>query len=194
MSKKQPDFNDSQEDKDLLAEMMKKTEQGKGPSKEDVAQEQEFIRSIETENPKNKTEDLLDGSGDFMLGLSDENDQQTPFDTLSYPHLKIYAGENGTFEMVANDAGYTNGTGATLVVKDTKGNEVGYFTLVVFGDVNGDGLVNKKDDLAMRKHLAGLDAEINEYAADVMFDGIINKKDLLRLKQYLAGWDVTLGQ
>lgn len=99
MAKKQPDFNDSQEDKDLLAEMLKKTEQSKLPLKEDVAQEQEFVRSIETENPKNKTEDLLDGSGDFMLGLSDENEQQTPFDTLSYPHLKIYAGENGTFEM-----------------------------------------------------------------------------------------------
>lgn len=99
MAKKQPEFNDSQEDKDLLAEMLKKTEQGQHPSKEEIAQESDFARSVDAESPKNKTNDLLDGSGDLIWGLSDENDERSPFDALNYPHLKIYAGENGTFEM-----------------------------------------------------------------------------------------------
>ena len=65
---------------------------------------------------------------------------------------------------------------------------------VTFGDVNGDGTVNKKDSLSLKKYLADPAANpINLAAADVNGDGTVNKKDSLRLKQYLAGWDVVLG-
>ena len=64
----------------------------------------------------------------------------------------------------------------------------------IYGDVNGDGVVNKKDDLAMRKYLADSNYEIKLKAADVFYDKNINKKDLLKLKQYLAGQRVVLGK
>ena len=64
---------------------------------------------------------------------------------------------------------------------------------VMYGDVNDDGSVNKKDSLALKKYLADNTAPINSDAADVVKDGTVNKKDSLRLKQYLAGWDVVLG-
>ena len=64
---------------------------------------------------------------------------------------------------------------------------------ILFGDVNGDGNVNKKDSLALKKYLADNSNPIDLAAADVMYDGAVNKKDSLRLKQYLAGWEVSLG-
>ena len=62
------------------------------------------------------------------------------------------------------------------------------------GDVNGDGAVNKKDSLALKKYLADPENHpIVLAAVDVNVDGCVNKKDSLRLKQYLAGWAVALG-
>ncbi len=64
----------------------------------------------------------------------------------------------------------------------------------IYGDLNGDGVVNKKDSLLLKMYLADNSTEIDERAADVYADGVINKKDSLYLKQYLAGYDVTLGE
>ena len=63
----------------------------------------------------------------------------------------------------------------------------------LYGDVNRDGTVNKKDSLLLKKYLADNTEEIDSEASDVYKDGIVNKKDSLRLKQYLAGWNVALG-
>ena len=65
---------------------------------------------------------------------------------------------------------------------------------VIYGDVNDDGTVNKKDSLRLKQYLADPDNNaVNLAASDVNGDGTVNKKDSLRLKQYLAGWDVILG-
>ncbi len=63
----------------------------------------------------------------------------------------------------------------------------------VYGDLNGDTLINKKDDLLMRMYLADQNTVIDMKAADVFYDGTVNKKDLLLLKQHLAGWTVEFG-
>ena len=78
----------------------------------------------------------------------------------------------------------------------TLGNEYKIFftPIVIYGDLNGDDAINKKDELTIRKYLADLDVEIDLDAADVFVDGTVNKKDLLLLKQYLANWSVFLGQ
>ncbi len=63
------------------------------------------------------------------------------------------------------------------------------------GDINGDGDVNTKDAVLLKKYLAeytGLN--INLDAADVNGDGEVNTKDAVRLLQYLAGYNVTLGK
>jgi hypothetical protein len=53
------------------------------------------------------------------------------------------------------------------------------------GDVNGDGEVNKKDLLALEKHIA--DDAYPVENGDVNGDGAVNKKDVLELKKILAG-------
>ena len=56
-----------------------------------------------------------------------------------------------------------------------------------YGDVNGDGKVNAKDVLAIRKYLVGSgDESFNEAAADVNADGKVNAKDVLKIRKYLV--------
>lgn len=61
------------------------------------------------------------------------------------------------------------------------------------GDVNGDGVVNSKDLVILRRYLANWNnVEIDESNADVNGDGVVNTKDVVIIKRYLAGWNVTL--
>ena len=65
----------------------------------------------------------------------------------------------------------------------------------IYGDINGDGLINKKRFVIIKKCiLLIIQLKLIKKAADVYADGSINKKDSLRLKQYLAGLDVKLGE
>ncbi len=57
----------------------------------------------------------------------------------------------------------------------------------MLGDANGDGAVNMKDVLALRKQLAGMEIDINFANADCNGDGDINMKDVLMLRKYLVG-------
>ncbi|MBO5333634.1 MAG: hypothetical protein J6B37_05935 [Clostridia bacterium] len=77
----------------------------------------------------------------------------------------FFSVENGSFKMVANDQGVTNGTGATLVVMNDKGDEVAYFTLVIFGDVNGDGAVTASDSTTVLNASLGGEITVNPHAA-----------------------------
>ena len=56
------------------------------------------------------------------------------------------------------------------------------------GDVNGDGVVDMKDSLAIRKYCAGVEA-VDENSADINADGKVNAKDLLILKKCNATLD-----
>ncbi len=55
------------------------------------------------------------------------------------------------------------------------------------GDINGDGVINAKDSLALKKYVASSGVTIVTGAADLNGDGAINSKDCTILKQYLAG-------
>lgn len=57
----------------------------------------------------------------------------------------------------------------------------------VIGDATGDGTVNMKDVLAIRKYVAGLTTELNLAAADVNGDGNVNMKDVLAVRKIVAG-------
>ena len=60
------------------------------------------------------------------------------------------------------------------------------------GDVTGDGVLDTRDALRLKKHLAGLDAPIVWQNADVTGDNDVTLADLLRLMKYLAGMQVEL--
>ena len=59
--------------------------------------------------------------------------------------------------------------------------------VIKLGDVNGDGDVNMKDVLIIRKYVAGIDVEMDMAAADATDDGSVNMKDVLAMRKHVAG-------
>ncbi len=64
---------------------------------------------------------------------------------------------------------------------------------VLLGDANGDGAVDMKDVLLLRKFLAGLSDEMEKANADVNEDGSIDMKDVLMIRKFLANLIEKLG-
>ena len=73
---------------------------------------------------------------------------------------------------------------ATVTEPSTTGTEA---EDVLYGDSNGDGNVNMKDVLILRKFLAGIDVSYVARNSDVNGDGNVNMKDVLILRKFLAG-------
>ena len=69
----------------------------------------------------------------------------------------------------------------------------------LYGDVNGDGVVNGKDVLLLRKYMAAYDYDDNTSkvevcaGADANGDGVVNGKDVLLLRKYMAAYDYDTG-
>ena len=65
-----------------------------------------------------------------------------------------------------------------------------YKSGVLYGDVNGDGVINNDDLDALNDYLQQQPGiTINEDAADVNCDGKINSSDVVVLSRHLANWD-----
>ena len=94
--------------------------------------------------------------------------------------------ENGS---LAADS--TVGTGTIVRVLDQNGEVAAEYTIVIEGDVNGDGLVNSSDMTELRAFAAGLQ-QIESggaafFAADVNGDDLVNSSDLTFLRKQVAG-------
>ena len=65
--------------------------------------------------------------------------------------------------------------------------------IAFLGDANGDGAVNMKDVLTLRKQIAGMTVFCHVENADVNEDGDVNMKDVLMLRKFLANIIDKLG-
>ncbi len=96
---------------------------------------------------------------------------------------------NGTIKVVANDSGKTNGTGAIVQVLDSANNVVDTYTVVIFGDVDGNGEVDGTDSSFIMQQVAGtseLDT-VAGFAADVDGNGEADGTDSSFIMQVVAG-------
>lgn len=102
--------------------------------------------------------------------------------------------ENGSFEMVANELGVTNGTGSTLVVKDAAGNEFATYTLIIFGDVDGNGAPELADYGLVFNASLGVEIEddAQNFAADVDGNGAPDLADYGLVFNASLGVDITV--
>ena len=75
-------------------------------------------------------------------------------------------------------------TGMTLTLDDGTS-----YTVVVYGDLSGDGKINSADLLKLRQHLLGTSTLSGAYleAAKVNGNDTINSANLLKVRQYLLG-------
>lgn len=70
----------------------------------------------------------------------------------------------------------------------------------VYGDANGDGIVNTKDIILIRRHVAAKDPVTGESTvavqagADANGDGIVNTKDIILVRRHVAAKDPVTGE
>jgi len=97
---------------------------------------------------------------------------------------------NGTVTVVtANGTAKTGnvGTGDKVIIKDNAGKEVLSYTVVVYGDTNGDGEITALDLLRVQKDILSMSKLSGYYskAADTDKDGKIGGMDLLQVKKHI---------
>jgi hypothetical protein len=69
----------------------------------------------------------------------------------------------------------------------------------VYGDANGDGVVNGRDVLLLRKYMANYDYDKGvssvsvDLGADANGDGVVNGRDVLLMRKYMANYDYDTG-
>lgn len=121
---------------------------------------------------------VVDNENKYIYGVP----ANTPEDELN----EFFTIANGSFEMVANSSGYTNGTGAKVNVKNSSGTVIDTYTLVVFGDVDGNATVNATDitSITLYTQNSGALTEIAEFAANVNGDSATNATDITNLTLY----------
>ena len=66
-------------------------------------------------------------------------------------------------------------------------------TILIPGDVTGDGIVDGKDLIQLRRYYAEFTGiTIDTAMGDVDGNGAVNGADILLMRQYIAGWNVVL--
>ncbi len=105
----------------------------------------------------------------------------------------LFAVENGKINLVENENGVTNGTGATVQVLDGGNEVIATYTVIVFGDVNGDGEIDNLDYGLVKESTQGV--ALGDYslvfAADVSGDGEIDNLDYGLIKNSTQGTSLT---
>lgn len=81
----------------------------------------------------------------------------------------------------------TLGTGDILTI--TSGEETKAFRIVIYGDVNGDGQVDSRDYVKIRKYIMSVGELSGSYklSADVNNDGQVDSKDYVKIRKYIMG-------
>ena len=109
------------------------------------------------------TTGVIDAANKYVYGVN-------PGDAAT---LYFEATNGGSVKMVANDADCDYGTGATLQLLAADGTTVlDTYTLIIFGDVNGDGAIDASDATLVKRASIGTTtlAGVYLFAADVNGD------------------------
>lgn len=157
----------------------------------------ENVENIDVKNAS-KSATITTGGADLVA----KADMPTVIDATNKYVYGITAGDsvedyiqvnNGSYELVANSSGYTNGTGATVKVKNTSGTIVDTYTVIIFGDVNGDGSVTATDvNIVSNASLGGIiKGDANNMAADVNGDSLPTATDANIISNASLGGNIT---
>jgi uncharacterized repeat protein (TIGR02543 family) len=101
--------------------------------------------------------------------------------TNSAGNIRVLDG-NGNIIPTAQYTGRI-GTGMTIELLNAESQVIDSFTIVIRGDVNGDGLVSPLDIAAIQNHYRGVAALEGAFllAADVNLDGLVTTRDVLAI-------------
>lgn len=84
---------------------------------------------------------------------------------------------------------HTGVVGTGNIVRITNGTSTLTYTVVIYGDVTGDGVVNALDLLKVQKHIIGAGSLSGVYleAANVKKNGTVSALDLLKIQKHIIG-------
>lgn len=84
---------------------------------------------------------------------------------------------------------HTGVVGTGNIVRITNGTSTLTYTIVIYGDVTGDGAVNALDLLKVQKHIIGAGSLSGVYleAANVKKNGTVSALDLLKIQKHIIG-------
>ena len=126
--------------------------------------------------------------------------------TVKIPVPDGYMGENCKVYYVNEKGKFTNmnavcqngflifetGHFSTYLVTETNIKTVSEIT---YGDANGDGKIDSRDAVVIKKYVAGFTGfTIDLDAADVNADGKVDTRDAVKILKKIAGFDVMLGE
>lgn len=95
--------------------------------------------------------------------------------------MRIY--NDGGIRLFAGD--YIGNGASVIIFENSDIKEV--YRIKLYGDLNGDGLINAADIAEMRKTAMSLGAPADRTVSDIDADGETNIIDLIKLKKYRAG-------
>ena len=157
----------------------------------------ENVENIDVENAS-KSATITTGGADLVA----KADMPTVIDNTNKYIYGITAGDivedyiqvnNGSYELVENSTGKTNGTGATVNVKNASGTVVDTYTVIIFGDVNGDGTITATDKAMIAKIALGgtIDGVANNVASDTNGDRTVTATDSAIVSKGALGGEIT---
>lgn len=131
------------------------------------------------------TTGVVDGTNKYVYGVTAGTTAADYFEATN----------GGTLEWAEGAASSVNGTGATVTLKDASGAVVDTYTLIIFGDVNGDANVDSTDSFVIMQKVSGVSSlsAIQEFAGDVNADAACDSTDSFVIMQKVSGIaDVTV--
>lgn len=144
------------------------------------------VEYVESAKPTFGSESFTIGEDNYITGISG-------YPLTKEAFMANLAITHGTYEVYAADGetaleNTTNvGTGAVVKVFDRYGELYATYTVLIYGDVSGDGALDALDMLMVQKHLQRLLilGEINQKAADVSHDENVDALDMLMIQKHL---------
>lgn len=107
--------------------------------------------------------------------------------------IKVLINTNLTMEFYNSKGELLNdtdkiGTDSKLVLKDSDGNEIYKYTFIIYGDVNGDGLIDSLDVLVLQRHILETKPLIGVFlkSGNISKNGELpNSLDVLKIQRHI---------
>ena len=134
-------------------------------------------------NANLETAVTIDNTKNYIYGLDE-----------GYADIASYVTvENGTGTAVFTPASNGNGTGSVLDIYDLNGELYKSYTIIIFGDVNGDCHANGEDAFIMSCIINNLTTypDCIKFAADVDFSDSVTADDFMITFNYAIGLDMV---
>ena len=141
------------------------------------------VKLVVLPNESYMIDESITDTENVLTNISTSTTVETLLSKIQIEGLTIkVTNESGT--ELTNEKNVGTGTKVMFVKED--GTTFAEKTIVIRGDVTGDGLINSADLLKIVKYLKGT-SELNIKAADATIDDLVNSADLLKIVKHLKG-------